>query len=111
MDQELIKQKRKEYDKEYRRINADILKAKRQIWYQKNKEIVQVYKREYYLKNRDKFLQRSKEQQKSSLGWYHRNRDKINAKKREYYQLNRTEILSRMKEKRNIKILNETNHP
>jgi hypothetical protein len=73
--------------------------AKRQAWYEQNKEKVKAWKKEYDQKNKARINERK-------LAWalraYHADPDKYRQVQREYYARNREKILAKLAEQRRI---------
>ena len=61
-------EKRKEYQKEYRKKNKEIISVKRHEKYEKNKEVIKENVKEYYIKNKEKLTQYKKDYRKTETG-------------------------------------------
>jgi hypothetical protein len=61
---------RQEYDREYRLRNKDIIKAKRQIYYQANRDEYANRSKSYYIANKDEVAEQKRK-------WYIANKDKV----------------------------------
>jgi len=86
------KEKKLQYQREYRKANRDKINQLKKKYYLKHKEQVLQYHKEYRETHKDKIRQRNKE-------YYLEHKEEIAQKKKNYYQEHRDEILEKQKKR------------
>jgi len=87
----LCKECRKEYNKAYRKQNAEKIKERRKAYCEQNAEKIKERKKAYYEQNAEKINERKK-------AYHKQNREKIKEQRKAYYQQNREKVKAYQKQ-------------
>lgn len=76
----------KEYNKSWRELNKEKIKADKAEWYRKNKKSVLLYSKQYYVENKDRIRIYQRDNKEKIKSYYVNNKDKIleNSKRGRY---------------------------
>jgi len=91
-DEEQLKNREGEYQREYNCVNKRIEGRTPKEYYQDNKEKLKEYQKEYHKKNKKVILEQKKQ-------YYDENKEKIGQYQKEYHEKNKKVILEKKKEK------------
>jgi hypothetical protein len=87
----LKKERDKEYKKQYREANKEVVKKQRKQYYEANKEKVNEKTKQYREANREKINEKDKK-------YYEANKEKVKEKKKQYYEANKEKVNEKQKQ-------------
>ena len=107
------KEKIKEQQKEYKKVNKDIISERNKVYYETNKNKIKERRKAYRIANKDKFNEYQKEYYKANKDkvreWQKKyreaNKDKINEYQKEYQKANKDKVREWQKKYREAKKL------